>query len=130
METTSFLSAHILDIALLVVGALYGFGILKNRNDVDSLNDDKKWESALKIRDTTIEDLTNQLNQQKARHEGELSTMQLQIETLQQQVKVLSNTISGRDILIELVKGQKTIVSDLSEIKSAMSIPLLETSAI
>lgn len=121
-DSLSFLANHIVDIALLVVGALYGIGILKNRKDVDTLNDDKKWESALKIRDTTIADLTNALESQKARHQGELSSMQIQIDTLQQQVNVLSNTVSGRDILIELVKEQKIIVSGIDEIKAAMSI--------
>lgn len=120
-EALDFLSTHLSEMALLIVGALYGVGILKNRKDVDTLNDDKKWESALRIRDTTIADLTAELDRQKSRHKSELSTMQDQIALLQQQVAVLSNTVSGRDMLVELMKDQKIIITSVEDIKTHLT---------
>lgn len=120
-EATTFLSSHLSDVALLIVGALYGVGILKNHKDVDTINDDKKWESALRIRDTTIADLTAELDRQKSRHQSELATMQEQLAALQQRVEVLSNTVSGRDMLIDVVKDQKLIITGVEDIKTHLT---------
>ncbi len=123
----SFIADHGIDIVIIMVGFIYGLGILKNRKDVDTINDDKKWESALKIRDTTIADLTAEIARQKDRHFGELSAMQTQIDTLKQQVDVLSNTVSGRDILIDVAKDQKLIITSVEDIKNHLTTLTIKT---
>ena len=114
------LAIYIPAIVVVLTGVFYGIGVAKNRKDIDAINDNGKWESALNIRNVEISDLKAQMLDQQKRHDatlvslqGQITALQLQVKGLQEKNDVLANTVSGRDILVEVVAEQKNISDSL-----------------
>ncbi len=120
MTIVTYIGDHIFEVLVVMIGALYGFGTLRNKKDIDDLNDNSRWETALNIRNVEITDLKAQLLDQRKRYDATVVSLQSQITALQLQVKdmmekneVLANTVSGRDLLIEVIADQKKIAESL-----------------
>jgi hypothetical protein len=131
--------SHLLEFILLIIGSLYGYGLLKNKKDVDTLNDDSRWRSALDIRNTEISDLNAQIIAQAKKYDdlllaqskrydativslqSQITALSLQVKTLQEKNDVLVNTISGRDILETVVADQNKIAESINRFDILLS---------
>ena len=144
---SALISSNAPGLAFTFVAFIVGIGVLRNKKDLDALNDNNKWEAALNIRNIEITDLKSKLVEQQKNHDAEIVALQTQITALQLQVKtllekndILAQTVTGRDILgiiakemepipglflpggfIENVRAnQEKTLKELAEIKQAM----------